>query len=275
MSLILDALKKAEQDRHAGQAPVLDELLVRRAPPAARRRNQQQDVAVLAAVIFAVLFAVAGVIYWLWPSRTEPAPSAAESTPAVASAAPAAAPTEVAIEPPAALRVDPERLEAPVSDLPEDAVQTGDTGAAQAMTMDELDGDAPQRSPTKPPQNDVAAPSPSQPATAVNSSAIATAPENPPPPVVAATSPPSPAPATEPAVRSLKEMPPSFRSEFPKLTVDVHVYDANPLRRFVLVNGKKYRETDTLLDGPRVVEITPVGVVLEQRGSRVLLELPR
>ncbi len=70
-------------------------------------------------------------------------------------------------------------------------------------------------------------------------------------------------------------MPASFRSEFPKLVVDVHVYDDNPLRRFVLVNGKKYRETDTLLDGPRIVEITPNGLIVEQRGSQVLLELPR
>jgi general secretion pathway protein B len=70
-------------------------------------------------------------------------------------------------------------------------------------------------------------------------------------------------------------MPPAFRSEFPRLTVDVHVFDSNPLRRFVMLNGKKYRETDTTLDGPRIIEITPEGVVLEHRGSQVLVELPR
>ncbi|MDO9453786.1 MAG: general secretion pathway protein GspB [Stagnimonas sp.] len=260
MSLILDALKKAEQDRHAGQAPVLDEMLVRRAPPAARRRDPQQDVLLVAAILFAVLFALAGLTYWFWPSAAPTPATVAASTAAPATDQPAAQDNT----PAPALRIDPERLEAPVADVPEEPVGSTDTGAAQAMTMDELDGDAPEPSSSKSSQY-----------------------EPPTPPVVAEAAPapttPTPAPAivasTPPqdnsAVRPLKEMPPAFRSEFPKLVVDVHVYDENPLRRFVLVNGKKYRETDTLMEGPRVLEITPVGVVVEQRGSKVLVELPR
>ena len=263
MSLILDALKKAEQDRHAGQAPVLDEMLVRRAPPPARRRNQQQDVMLVAATLFAVLFALAGLAYWFWPS-SDPAPVAV----AASTAAPTAEqPAAESSTPAPALRIDPERLEAPVADVPEEPVATTDTGAAQAMTMDELDGDTPQPSPSKPPQYEPpappvvaeAAPAPTQP-TVTPTPAVAT---------------PTPPPQDNSSVRPLKEMPPAFRSEFPKLVVDIHVYDENPLRRFVLVNGKKYRETDSLMEGPRVVEITPVGVVVEHRGSKVLVELPR
>lgn len=240
MSLILDALKKAEQDRHAGQVPVIDEMLVRRPPAAAsRRRNPQQDAMLMAAAIAAVLFALAGLVYWLWPSP------AAVDTPIAAQPAP----TPEA--PPAgpALRIDPERLKPLLAEGQEEPVQTADTGASEAMTLDDLDAE--------PEQSSTPALRPAE-------------------PLVAAPPAPAPAPAVvEPSERPLKEMPPAFRSEFPKLTVDVHVFDSNPLRRFVLINGKKYRETDTLLDGPRVVEITQGGVVVEQRGSKVLLELPR
>lgn len=269
MSLILDALKKAEQDRHAGQAPVLDEMLIRRTPATAGRRDPQQDVLLVAAILFAVLFALAGLVYWFWPAG-EPAPAAVAANTAAPVAEQAAAQNNT---PAPALRIDPERLEAPVADVPEEAVATTDTGAAQAMTMDELDGDAPQPSPSKPPQYEpvtppvvaetAPAPAPTQPTVTPTPAA---------PPAVIASTPP---PQDNSGVRPLKEMPPAFRSEFPKLVVDIHVYDENPLRRFVLVNGKKYRETDTLMEGPRVVEITPVGVVVEHRGSKVLVELPR
>lgn len=242
MSLILDALKKAEQDRHVGQAPMLDEMLVRPSTVMARRQSQQrQELVLLAAIAAAVLFALAGLLYWFWPSTPAALP---EATPAAVAA-------PVAADEPAApvLRVDPERLETPVALAPEDSVDLSNTGAAQALTMDELDGETPQRATTRP--------APVEPAEAA-----------------VAIDEPAPPPA-EPSARPLKEMPPAFRSEFPKLTLEIHVYDDNPLRRFVLINGKKYRETDTLADGPRIVEITPDGVIVEQRGSQVLLELPR
>lgn len=260
MSLILDALKKAEQDRHAGQAPVIDEMLVRRAPVARRRESDAQQIVLMAGAIAALLFAIAGVTYWLWPS----------STPAIApvtEAPPAAAPAAAAANNEPALRIDPERLEAPVADVPEEPVQGGDTGAATAMTMDELDGELP---PGRPGRQAAAEPVP-QPESEQTPAPEVAAPA--PAPVIVAAPAAAP-PPVEASVRPLKEMPPAFRSEFPRLVLDVHVYNDNPLRRFVLINGKKYRETDTLLDGPRVVEITPDGVIVEHRGSRVLVQLP-
>lgn len=258
MSLILDALKKAEQDRNAGQAPALDELLVRptMARPARRGRNDQRDMLLMAAVIAALLFAAAGLVYWLWPSHATPQPEAATT------AAPDAESAQAAAEPAPALRVDPERLAPPLGDAPEERLDLGDTGASEASTLDELDGEAAPARRSVPPL--IARTEPSAPPTTPVESAPA--PAEPPP---AAKPPP------EPSVRPLKEMPPGFRSEFPPLSLDVHVYDGNPLRRFALINGKKYRETDTLVEGPRVLEITPFGVIVEHRGSRVLLELPR
>ena len=249
MSLILDALKKAEQDRHAGQAPVLDEVLVRPTRmPQRRAQQQQQDLLLVVAIAAAMLFAAAGIAYWLWPSTAPAAPAPPASAAAAANPAPVQT-TTTEEEPASALRVDPEHLQAPLADAPEEPFDLADTGASEASTMEDLEGDSSPRANRKPASAEPAL--------------------EPSAPIIAAATP------AAPSATPLKQMPPSFRNELPRLVVDVHVYDENPLRRFVLVNGKKYRETDTLQDGPRVLEITPDGVIIEHRGSQVLLELPR
>lgn len=57
----------------------------------------------------------------------------------------------------------------------------------------------------------------------------------------------------------------------PEMHIDLHVYSANPQERFVFVNKRKYREGETLQEGPRVDEITRDGVVLSQHGRRFIL----
>ena len=57
----------------------------------------------------------------------------------------------------------------------------------------------------------------------------------------------------------------------PEMHIDLHVYSANPQERFVFVNKRKYREGETLKEGPRVDEITRDGVVLSQHGRRFIL----
>jgi general secretion pathway protein B len=52
------------------------------------------------------------------------------------------------------------------------------------------------------------------------------------------------------------------------LSLDVHVYAERPPERFVLINLQKYREAETLQEGPRVDEITPDGVILSYQGTR-------
>lgn len=83
-------------------------------------------------------------------------------------------------------------------------------------------------------------------------------------------------PAAAPVgLRRLKDMPAAYRAEFPPLSVDVHVYNADPQRRFVLVNGKRYREGDPLAEGPRIAEIVADGLVVDWRNERVLYTLNR
>ena len=55
------------------------------------------------------------------------------------------------------------------------------------------------------------------------------------------------------------------------LHLDLHVYVTQPQQRFIFVNSRKYKEGDTLAEGPLVEEITPEGAVLNFRGSRFKL----
>ena len=52
------------------------------------------------------------------------------------------------------------------------------------------------------------------------------------------------------------------------LRLDVHVYAEKPAERFVLINLQKYREGDQLQEGPVLETVTPEGVVLSYQGER-------
>jgi general secretion pathway protein B len=57
----------------------------------------------------------------------------------------------------------------------------------------------------------------------------------------------------------------------PELHLDVHVYATNPAERFVYINMRKYKEGDTLQEGPVLEKIRRDGVVLNYRGLRFIL----
>lgn len=59
--------------------------------------------------------------------------------------------------------------------------------------------------------------------------------------------------------------------QLPELHLDIHVYSEKPAERFVFINMTKYKEGDTLSEGPAVREIRTDGVVLEQGGTRFLM----
>jgi general secretion pathway protein B len=63
----------------------------------------------------------------------------------------------------------------------------------------------------------------------------------------------------------------SARGGLAPLHLDLHVYDNQPARRFIFVNSHKYREGDTLQEGPVIEKITPDGAVLSYQGSRFKL----
>ncbi len=97
-------------------------------------------------------------------------------------------------------------------------------------------------------------------------------------PVPEASDPPYPPPpeaAVQQAVPQTAAMPDaaevSARGGVAALHLDLHVYVAQPQQRFIFVNSRKYKEGDTLAEGPLVEQITPDGAVLSLRGSRFKL----
>lgn len=57
----------------------------------------------------------------------------------------------------------------------------------------------------------------------------------------------------------------------PELTIDLHIFTDDPAKRAVFINGRRYTQGDSIVEGPRVEEITRDGAVLNYRGQRFLL----
>ncbi|MDM4770000.1 general secretion pathway protein GspB [Solimonas sp. SE-A11] len=84
-----------------------------------------------------------------------------------------------------------------------------------------------------------------------------------------------PATMAEPVLPLVRDMPPSWRAAFPQLTVEVHVYNHSRDKRWVMIGSRRYREGEALAEGPRLIEITPDGIVFEQQGQRALYPITR
>lgn len=256
MSYILEALRRAERERSLGQAPTAETLTV--VTPPSRHRNPR----LLALAAATLALALAALAMWLLPTRTPQQPALRAPTPAPA-APPAAAPPAAAPAQAAEVPVEPPPLAGSPVFEDETAVMTLDdvaapfpareAGSAAAAPSAGADADA------------TATPMPEE------SSEIANAPaaDAEPLPDAAAAAPASGAPPL------LRDMPPAFRAQFPALTLQVHVYDTDPAKRWVMIDNRRYREGNALDSGPSVVEITPDGVIFEQQGERVLWPLVR
>lgn len=266
MSLILDALKRAERERRADASPAPPDVAVP-AVGASRRAPRWRLVAVAAVVVVA---GVAGA--WAWKTfRQVPAPPVADSVPAPQPAAPA--PVIMARPPPA-------------DTTPAIVPGTEDVASLDDLTDEPvLEAEPPATAPVPaipPPQAQAPSPNPEIRTTPLEPPPQVRAPAATPKPQAQAQAEPEPAPAqippalTVPApLRKFREMPPDYRADFPALKIEIHVYEKAPQQRFVMVNGKRYREGERLNEGPQLVEIAPDGLVLEFRGEKVLYTLGR
>lgn len=63
-----------------------------------------------------------------------------------------------------------------------------------------------------------------------------------------------------------------FRSSLMLPHIDVHVYDDDPARRFILVDLQKYREGETLESGAVVEEINETSIQFYYQGTRFLMD---
>lgn len=80
--------------------------------------------------------------------------------------------------------------------------------------------------------------------------------------------------APEPAGTGVSEIPEwhelslEFKSGYNPPRLDVHVYDDEPTRRFILINLQRYVEGDTLGDGAKLEKIMPGSIQLYYEGTR-------
>jgi general secretion pathway protein B len=262
MSFILDALRKSEHARQQQTGPGLAEVPV---VPARPRSNVWATAAV--ALLIVNLVGV-GVLLVRRANQQETSPEAAVPAPAtgstaVGSASPA--PAE-ATPPPAAQRTEA----APAAVVPPPLA------AGRNPLAEEVDGTAAGLDPTLaagaanvPAGPPAVTARPGSGSTRRGSVVYAPIPE--------ATDPPY-----APAAPAVREAPPprdtlpnadevAASGGVPELHLDLHVYAPSPQQRFIFVNSRKYREGETLQEGPVVEQITADGAVLNYGGNRFKL----
>ena len=76
----------------------------------------------------------------------------------------------------------------------------------------------------------------------------------------------------QPAPISYWELPDAIRASVPEIKFSVLVYARNPDDRFVLINGQRLGEGDSLQSGPVVKEIQREGVIFSYRLYQFLVE---
>lgn len=257
MSFILDALRKSEHDRQRQTGPALAEVAV--AAPKSRSN-------VWAPVAIALLLVNLVVIGVLLVRKAVQAPVA--TTPSVQEPVS----TPLTAPPPSAA------MAAPPATVPP-AVPTGSTGvqARNPLEAETTDG-TPVLDPlmaahaaTPPPGPPAVTRTPASRGSVVYESLPDSAVVGGPPPGSVPRSGQATAarPASGAGLASADELTAS--GSVPALNLDLHVYSTTPTERLVFINSHKYREGDTLPEGPQVRQITTNGVILTYDGRDYLL----
>ena len=275
MSLILEALKKSEQQRRLGEAPNFGSPVV-----ATRRRRNLLPVI----VVLIVIGAAAG--WWLMrrsPPAAPPAAPSANSTDAARSAA-QPPPIKRDVRPPAArpggnLALDrtkqadvasqekragaagnPARTTPPPAPTVPSTKPAATAAGQTAPTL--ADKSAGLRTTAPPPAEAMQKP-PAQKADVI-------APPAPPANAQTAATPAAMAKPAAPgaALPTIWDLPFSTRKDLPALDLSMHVYSADPKQRFVVMKGDRHVEGDEVGQDLILREIRQDGLVLEYKGQR-------
>lgn len=270
MSLILDALKRAEQERKLGQ-PQEAVQMATSAPLAGPERSADRTLVVVLAILLLAAAIVIAALLLRPHAPPQPAQPAALPTvpaeamrpiPQAAGATPHPAP-----EPAPAVITDHEK----VSNL-DDVVAADDGKAENAQAARVAEGNLPDANadnaihrPTGNGTRSSGGPRIIVPGNASSSRAARND--------AATDAQDQDEPPPQPSALSLRDMPENFREAFPQFSIDVHVYNDDPEHRFIIVGGNTYHEGTTLPQGPHIDAITADGVVFEWQGQRVLYGL--
>ena len=294
MSLILEALRKSEQQRRLGESPTLvseSAWATRRMQAAPTRRGRWLWlllIVVLAGAAAAAWYFGRPSLAAIDPTLQPPATAAAPlplplSTPATVERAPSAAATATPAPTTAALIAEPIAAAAIAPQGSDAMLAATDGREPAAITAQEPQATmAINPQPLFPPPapaalaaaSAIALPQPAPPAAAV--AAPDTAP-------LAAGAAPGPANAPPSAIQTPTAAPapgdlPYFyelalatRQALPAMQVTMHVWNADPTRRFVILDGVRASEGEPAGDSMTVLEIRRDGVVLDFRGTRFVL----
>lgn len=245
MSLILDALKRAESERAHGRIPGLHTQAVPPARPApALRQSARPYLLLLGGVALALLC----LALWNWLRPGAPAaksPDAAArvaevSLPAPGPAAPVIAPAVTTAAPPAMQAIAPPPAAAPTASRK----TVGTSSNTPQVTMK---APALAKVPTKP-----AGPAerPREPQA---------------PPVVAAPKAPPASPSPSPV---LSELPENLRQTMPKLAISGSIYSETAAHRMLIINGQVFHEGEKPAPDLELEQIKPKTAVFNFKGQR-------
>jgi general secretion pathway protein B len=283
MSLILEALKKSEQQRRLGEAPTLGSPVV-----ATRRRRSVLPVLAVLIVI------AAGAGWWLTrkpaapPATSAPPVTAEKQAPVAASAtkpgdrnAASSATMQDRLKQEAARRKAEQarRADAPASAKPNPPLGLPNANPAATATVPRKPGDPIPH--TMPPQKAPAATAAAPAGLSAKSTGIPKPGDKAPPPAAAppagsATATPPSAPARTPAAATpgtaalptIWELPFATRKDIPALELSMHVYSSDPKQRFVVIKGERHVEGDEIASDLVLKEIRQDGLVLDYKGQK-------
>ncbi len=294
MSLILDALKRAERERKLEKAPDLSAIYQE-----GRLNRRKTNPWFWAGGAFLATFVAVAVIFWpKAPSENDlkgkaPKPALADSAKGANATAAGTTSTErkrslpegpsaplsvakktVKDSSPPAPSAEKKQLETPkttpVSEKPlpvsqEKAKQTHGYVNVFREKAPELIAAA-----VPPPKKDIVAPKPA-PEPVKKPMALKSTDKRP-------TAAAKVVPETQPkkALPLFDDLPEEIQSVLGPLEINVHMYSPNPPERRVFINMQGYREGDTIGEsGFRLVEITSYGVVIDYGKGKALLEVKR
>ncbi|MDE2048495.1 MAG: general secretion pathway protein GspB [Betaproteobacteria bacterium] len=273
MSLILEALRKSEQERRqnvAGAAP--GEVLT--GATVVQVGTSRGVLWGAAAVVIAALSFAA----WLWWSRpaVPPAAPAAQGT-VLPAAAVAASPALTPAPTPAPITAAPP---APVSVAVAPAAESVSTPQVAPLAVG---GAAPQLASSARALSAPPSPAPvARPAPASQLPPLPTSPSAQRAAAPAAQAEPAAAPRAGPGARAapnaqvvfLADLPPEVRKELPPLTLSGYIHADQPGDRLLAINDKLVRIGDEVVPGLQVVSLAPGYVVLAYKGWRFRVATP-
>lgn len=272
MSLILEALKKSEAERRLGRAPDLLTPAARAAEP--RRGSWLAGFAI--GLAGALLLAA---LTWWWFTSGDVVPTQTAQLPAPVNQAGSSSPApQLSVPttptPPPTAATPPIRTPAEtISNVP--LPQDPDFAGIERESVPVPAQAIPLPPPAPAPESRVAPAAPAATTPRPAAPAMVTVPEGPAEDIRAAAS--LQAPPDEPALEALQHLSTLAASEregLPPLRLSMHVYNDEPALRFVLIDGKRYRQGDAIVTGVVIDTIRPDGVAIAHRNRRFLISRP-